>query len=349
MKSRAIKKIMALVIIAALAVTMAVTLAACDNTGSGADIAILVPSADHGWTGAILSNANAWAAEINAEGTYSAKVITATGDADQRSQIEDIAANKNYKAVVILPYSNAVESSMEILASSGIPFIMVDRIIDSVTDDAVATVKGDNYQIGYKTGQRFIDQGLNNDSKILIIPGDNSTVPTTRNEGFFDALAAEGLNITIDSANVEVLPSTDWSRANAKTSFISFVEGNTDFGDYDFIFTHDSELAMGIFEVLNESGLTAAQKNTFFGNGEVVLASSSGLDEAYAVLRGETYQDSYSKLKDFFDVTYPPEMIATALDLMVEYLDNGSVANDTIVVEVDVVDETNVDQFKGFK
>ncbi|HIU21625.1 MAG TPA: substrate-binding domain-containing protein [Candidatus Limadaptatus stercorigallinarum] len=349
MKSRAIKKIMALVIIAALAVTMAVTLAACDNTGSGADIAILVPSADHGWTGAILSNANAWAAEINAEGTYSAKVITATGDADQRSQIEDIAANKNYKAVVILPYSNAVESSMEILASSGIPFIMVDRIIDSVTDDAVATVKGDNYQIGYKTGERFIDQGLNNDSKILIIPGDNSTVPTTRNEGFFAALAAEGLNITIDSANVEVLPSTDWSRANAKTSFISFVEGNTDFGDYDFIFTHDSELAMGIFEVLNESGLTAAQKNTFFGNGEVVLASSSGLDEAYAVLRGETYQDSYSKLKDFFDVTYPPEMIATALDLMVEYLDNGSVANDTIVVEVDVVDETNVDQFKGFK
>ena len=349
MKSRAIKKIMALVIIAALAVTMAVTLAACDNTGSGADIAILVPSADHGWTGAILSNANAWAAEINAEGTYSARVITATGDADQRSQIEDIAANKNYKAVVILPYSNAVESSMEILASSGIPFIMVDRIIDSVTDDAVATVKGDNYQIGYKTGERFIDQGLNNDSKILIIPGDNSTVPTTRNEGFFDALADAKLNITIDSANVEVLPSTDWSRANAKTSFISFVEGNTDFGDYDFIFTHDSELAMGIFEVLNESGLTAAQKNTFFGNGEVVLASSSGLDEAYAVLRGETYQDSYSKLKDFFDVTYPPEMIATALDLMVEYLDNGSVANDTIVVEVDVVDETNVDQFKGFK
>ena len=66
MKSRAIKKIMALVIIAALAVTMAVTLAACDNTGSGADIAILVPSADHCWTGAILSNANAWAAEINA-------------------------------------------------------------------------------------------------------------------------------------------------------------------------------------------------------------------------------------------------------------------------------------------
>ena len=48
-------------------------------------------------------------------------------------------------------------------------------------------------------------------------------------------------------------------------------------------------------------------------------------------------------------MTYPPEMIATALDLMVEYLDNGSVANDAIVVEVDAVDATNVDEFKGFK
>ena len=178
MKSRAMKKIVALVIIAALAVTMAVTLAACNDEGLGSgDIAILVPSADHGWTGAILSNANAWAEEINAEGTYSARVITATGDAEQRSQIEDIAANKNYKAVVILPYSNAVESAMEILAATDIPFIMVDRIVDSVTEDAVATVKGDNYQIGYKTGVRFVEQGLTNDSKILIIPGDNSTVP----------------------------------------------------------------------------------------------------------------------------------------------------------------------------
>ena len=189
MKSRAIRKIVALVIIAALAVTMAFTLAACNNESGGADIAILVPSADHGWTGAILDNANAWADQINAEGTYSAKVITATDVAAQSAQIEDIAANQNYKAVVILPYSDAVESSLQILANTDIPFIMVDRIVNSVIDDAVATVKGNNYQIGYKTGMRFIEQGLTAGDSVLIVPGDNSTVPITRNEGFFDALA----------------------------------------------------------------------------------------------------------------------------------------------------------------
>ena len=312
MKSRAIRKIAALVIIAALAVTMAFALAACNEGGGGlgsGDIAILVPSADHGWTGAILSNANAWAEEINAEGKYSARVITATGDDAQKSQIEDIAANKNYKAVVILPYSNAVESSMKILASSGIPFIMVDRIIDSVIESI------------------------------------------NRNEGFYAALAKHG--ITENNTTFEQLPSTNWSRDTGKQNFIDFVNGQADFADYDFIFTHDSELSMGIFEALNESGIDDAKKSAFYAPAadgqKVVLASSSGLDEAYSVLRGEKYQDIYGKLADFFDVTYPPEMIATALDLMVEYLDNGSVANDAIVVEVDAVDATNVDEFKGFK
>lgn len=346
MKSRAIRKIVALVIIAALAVTMAFTLAACNDESSGADIAILVPSADHGWTGAILDNANAWADQINAEGTYSAKVITATDVAAQSAQIEDIAANQNYKAVVILPYSDAVESSLQILANTDIPFIMVDRIVNSVVDDAVATVKGDNYQIGYKTGMRFIEQGLTAGDSVLIVPGDNSTVPITRNEGFFDALATAGLS----RSNLEVveLPNTDWARSKAKESFTSFAS-RADFGDFDFIFTHDSELSMGIFEVLNESTLTAEQKATFFGNGdEVVLASSSGLDEAYAVLRGETYQSIYGQLKDFFDVTYPPTMIVDALDMMVDYLNGEQLANTAVVIEVDVVDATNVRDFVGF-
>ena len=279
MKSRAIRKIVALVIIAALAVTMAFTLAACNNESGGADIAILVPSADHGWTGAILDNANAWADQINAEGTYSAKVITATDVAAQSAQIEDIAANQNYKAVVILPYSDAVESSLQILANTDIPFIMVDRIVNSVVDDAVATVKGDNYQIGYKTGMRFIEQGLTAGDSVLIVPGDNSTVPITRNEGFFDALATAGLS----RSNLKVvdLPNTDWARSKAKESFTSFAS-RADFGDFDFIFTHDSELSMGIIPASEQRFLFRAGdkvRHPHFGAG-VVLDFGGG---AYTV------------------------------------------------------------------
>ena len=40
------------------------------GTASGGDIYVLVPNADHGWTGAVLTYAQQKAEEVNAEGTY---------------------------------------------------------------------------------------------------------------------------------------------------------------------------------------------------------------------------------------------------------------------------------------
>lgn len=356
MKSRAIKRIVALVIIAALAVTMAVTLAACDNSGSDADIAILVPNADHGWTGAVMTFAQEAAAEINAEGTYSVQVITASDAANQISQIDDIAANKNYGSVVILPYDNSVEAALTRLANADIPFIMVDRIIDSLVDDAVATVKGDNEQIGYLTADRFIEEDgldLTAGDRVLIIPGDLSSVPEMRNAGFRARLVEEwGEDVVAaayDSNQVRSLASTGWSRATGRQLFEQWINENN-FAGTDFIFTHDSEISMGIFEALKGSAISADQKSLFL-DGSVSIAASSGLEESYQVLRGNhpnNYTAELAGLADYFDVTYPPEMIKDAVDLMVEYLTNGSVAEKDVVITVEVVDADNVANYHGF-
>ena len=350
MKSRAMKKIVALVIIAALAVTMAVTLAACNDEGLGSgDIAILVPNADHGWTGAVMSFAQEAAEEINAEGEYSVRVITASDAANQISQIDDIAANKNYGSVVILPYDNSVEAALTRLANAGIPFIMVDRVIDSLVDDAVATVKGDNEAIGRKTAERFLANGLSKDDKILIIPGDLSSVPEMRNAGFKQALKNAGWTDAEINAAITELDSTGWSRAKGRELFENWINATTA-AQYDFVFTHDSEISMGIFEALKGAAIDDAVKAAFL-NHHVNLAASSGLEESYQVLRG-THPADYSKelagLADYFDVTYPPEMIKDGVNTMVEYLTNGSVAEKNIIIDVEVVDAENVDQFKGF-
>lgn len=359
MKSRAIKKIMALVIIAALAVTMAVTLAACDNTGGGGDIAILVPNADHGWTGAVMTFAQEAAAEINAEGTYSAQVITSSDAANQISQIDDIAANKNYGSVVILPYDNSVEAALTRLANADIPFIMVDRIINSLVDDAVATVKGDNELIGYLTADRFIEEDgldITAGDKVLIIPGDLSSVPEMRNDGFRKRLVEEwGEEVVAaayaggDNAQIRSLASTGWSRATGRQLFEQWINENK-FAGTDFIFTHDSEISMGIFEALKGSAISADQKALFL-DGSVAIAASSGLEESYQVLRGNhpnNYTAELAGLADYFDVTYPPAMIQDAVDLMVEYLTNGSVAKSDVVITVEVVDADNVANYHGF-
>ena len=297
-----------------------------------------------------MSFAQEKAAEINAAGTYSAQVITSSDAANQISQIEDIAANKNYKSVVILPYDNSVEAALTQLANADVPFIMVDRIIDSLVDDAVATVKGNNEQIGYLTAERFIEEdGLEVGDKILIIPGDLSSVPEMRNAGFKKALKDNGWTDADINAAITELDSTGWSRAKGRELFENWI--NLDNAtNVDFIFTHDSEISMGIFEALKGAAIDQNVKDAFL-NHHVSLAASSGLEESYQVLRGNhpnNYTAELAGLADYFDVTYPPAMIQNGIDIMIDYLNGETIAEKDVVIAVEVVDKDNVANYHGF-
>lgn len=347
------KKLLAILIIAVLACTLAFTLTACNPDGtSGGDIAILVPNADHGWTGAVMNYAQEYAAKINAEGKYSAKVITSSDSNNQIAQLEDIVANKNYKSVVILPYDNMLENAMLKLANSGIPFVMFDRVIDTVAANAVSSVKGDNEGIGAATAARFVKKGLQPGDKILVLPGDKSSVPEARNKGFKDYLINEaGWTEKQFNDNVTFTADTGWSRATGKQLFTDWITAKTvdEINQVKWVFTHDDEIGMGILEALKETSLDAAKKAAFL-RGDVSLASSSGLNEMYSVLKGihkNDYTAEVAGLADLFSVTYDPAMIQIAIQDMVDYLNGDSVAKDH-VVPVSVVDATNVDQFKGF-
>ena len=280
-----------------------------------------------------------------------AKVITATDSANQISEVEDLISNKSAKSVVILPYDNTLESTLKKLADSKIPFVMFDRVIDSVSSSAVSCVKGDNEGIGKETATRFIQKdGLKPGDKILIMPGDNSSVPELRNKGFKDTLLANGWT----QAQVDAIESTDytgWSRSKGKQLFIDWLNAHTtdEIAQYHYIFTHDDEIGMGILEALKSSDIDSAKKDAFLKAG-VNLASSSGLNEMYSVLKG-THQKDYtqevSSLKDLFTVTYDPAMIQTAVQDMVDSFD-GKTVTQNHVISVSVVDTTNVGNFTGF-
>lgn len=314
------------------------------------DIVILVPNADHGWTGSVLTYAEEKAAEVNAEGKYTAKVISSTDAANQISQVEDVIENASAKAVVILPQDNTLEFTMKKLADSGIPFVMFDRVIASVADAAVASVKGDNEGIGIETAKRFIAAGMQPGDKILIMPGDNSSVPEMRNNGFFATLKENGWSDD-QIAAIESTAYTGWSRSEGKKLFTEWLDSHTvdEIDSYKFIFTHDSEIAMGILEALKSSEIDAEKKDAFL-NAKVNLGSSSGLNEMYSVLKGihqRDYSAEVASFADLFDVTYDPGMIKTAIADMVTYLDGGEVEKDH-VIPVSVVDASNVNEFQGF-
>ena len=337
------KKIVAL-LLALMLVCSAAAFAA------GTDIAILVPNADHGWTGAVLTYAEEKAAAINAEGKYTAKVISSADPANQISQIEDIIENESARAIVILPQDNTLEATMKKLADSGIPFVMFDRVIDTVADAAVASVKGDNEGIGAETAKRFIAAGMVPGDKILIMPGDNSSVPQMRNDGFFGVLLENGWTQEQVDA-IESTAYTGWSRSEGKKLFTEWLDSRTveEIAEYKWIFTHDDEIGMGILEALKSSEIDTAKKEAFLAAG-VHLASSSGLNEMYSVIKGihqKDYAAEVAGLADLFTVTYDPAMIQIACDDMITYLDGGEVTKDH-VIPVDVVDATNVNDFRGF-
>ena len=89
------KKVFALI----LALTMLCSVAFAADT----DIAILVPNADHGWTGAVMTYAEQKAAAVNEEGTYTAQVITSSGEVKDRSTMPRNDGNISATCVPLSP------------------------------------------------------------------------------------------------------------------------------------------------------------------------------------------------------------------------------------------------------
>lgn len=321
-----------------------------EPAAGGNSIAVLVPSADHGWTGAVLKYAKEAAGSHSG---YDITVYAATDAKNQQEQIDDLLASATPPdGIVILPYDNTMESSMVNVAAAGIPFIMYDRIIDNpVVQDAVtANVKGDNEGIGAATAKRFMEKGLEPGDKLYVMIGDTSSVPEMRNKGFKEELAASGWSDE-QIAAIEFSAATNWSRSTGKQLFIDWINSKTvaDLADYKYIFTHDDEIGMGILEALSGTEIEESKKQAFYDS-IVSLGASSGLDEMYQVLRGQhsnsTYPDIVANF-DLFSVTYDPGMVKTAIQDMVDHLE-GKAVNKDHTIAVEVVDSTNVDGYQGF-
>lgn len=329
-------------------------LVGCGPTGGdGKTIEVLVQTADHGWTGAVQTYAAEKVAELNAAGKYKVNLTACASPEIQAAKIDDLLTNKDsLHGIVMLPIDNTLESSVEAIAKAGVDFVQFDRVISNnpTIDDAenrVANVLGDNYGIGKETAKAWIAKGLKPGDKVYIFPGDNSSVPVSRNLGFKETLMTEG---GWTQEQVDAIPMSDWtgwSRMKSSELFETLGEGIC---DYNWIFTHDSEIALGILESIANNNVTQKVLDHFKNGGVKSLASSSGLDEMYAVLEDKHVADYDQYLADdcyLFDVTYDPAMIKIAIQDLVDHIE-GKTVEKSHVIPVNVVTKDNVSQYHGF-
>ncbi len=347
------KKILRLLLVLIFAVAVLSGCAQSNSLLGGMEIAVMLPGATHGWTGAVLLTAKEETDRINAEGIYNCTLYAATSADAQNQQVKELLDSDNPPdGIVILPYDNNMEAALVEIAGSGIPYVMFDRIVENETvqEKVTANVKGDNFQIGALTAQRFVEQGLEPGDDIFVIIGDNSTVPLVRNEGFVAELKNSGWTDE-QIEQIEYTEPTGWDRDSAKQLFIDWVNDKTpeQLAEYEYIFAHDDEIAMGVLEALVE-GQISEQNVAAISENLVSLAASSGLQELYDVIAGEHENaliNEVAKNFDLFSVTYSPDMIKNAIEDMTLHLEGTDVEKDH-VIGVEVVDSENVNSYQGF-
>ena len=349
------KKTVVCMLIAAMTMGSMVTPVFAD--GDATHIYVLTAPEDHGWTGSVATFAKEKIEEVNDAGTYSAELITSADAAEQIVNIEDIiAAGEDNIAVVIQPIDDTVQSAIQQLVDAEIPYVAFDRIIEGVADSAVSNVKGDNEGIGAACAAYYTEQGLKPGDAVYVYEGDTSSVTTLRDEGFTKYLTGEleydGKTIADDAKwseddlkSITYSGAMNWSRSDTKTAYESLL-GDASNADIKWFYAEDDELAMGILEALQGGGIDDATKEKFLGNAPY-LTGCGGLDELYAVLRGESFTDIADQFGGIVSVTYSPAMIQTAIQDMVDYLDGKDVEQDHVIA-CEIVNKDNVKDYPSF-
>ena len=321
------KKTVVCMLIAAMTMGSMVTPVFADGEGDATHVYVLTAPEDHGWTGSVATFAKEKIEEVNDAGTYSAELITSADAAEQIVNIEDIiAAGEDNIAVVIQPIDDTVQSAIQQLVDAEIPYVAFDRIIEGVADSAVSNVKGDNEGIGAACAAYYTEQGLKPGDAVYVYEGDTSSVTTLRDGGFTKYLTGEleydGKTIADDAKwseddlkSITYSGAMNWSRSDTKTSFESLL------GD-------------------------ASNADKFLGNAPY-LTGCGGLDELYAVLRGESFTDIADQFGGIVSVTYSPAMIQTAIQDMVDYLDGKDVEQDHVIA-CEIVNKDNVKDYPSF-
>lgn len=313
------------------------------------EISICVPSADHGWTGAVLHAAQEEADKLQGEG-IKAVVYAATDEANQIQQVEDLIARGSgeISGIAILPYDNGLQATLEKVSAADIPFAQFDRLIDSdAMTTCVAKVVTDNVAIGYKSAERFAkEDGMTADSTVYILSGDTSSAASSRTEGFKKYLNEAGwTQEEID--NVKESPSTAWDPATAKTTLQDWID-STNFTDGTgiYIYCHDDGFVPGIFELLGSASIDSSKLDIIKKNLKAVCGCSYPTD-VQELMDGTFASATVPEGCDVFSVTYDPTKIAEATEDLIKSLGGEKMDVDQ-TIDPTVITKENMDQFTPF-
>ncbi len=276
-------------------------------------IGVSIPAATHGWAGGM--NYFAQTTVDRLEATYPQLdfvLATASDPAKQVNDIEDMLATRKINALVVLPFeSEPLTGPVQNVKASGAWVTVVDRglAVEGIEDLYVA---GDNPGFGRVSGE-FMKSHMPEGGKIVVLRGIPTTIDNERLEGFQKAVEGSGIEILAAEHG-------DWNRDKSFTVMQDFL---AKYPEIDAVWASDDDMALGALAAIEAAG----RKDIKF-----VLGGAGMKEMVKRTMDGDAMIPA--------NVTYPPSMIATAIEITaVGLVSPAPVSGDFIIGSVLVTPE----------
>ncbi len=292
-------------------------------------LAVIMPSADHGFLGESIKHAEHSTKLLAEAAGYESIFLISDDIVEQANQI-DTVVSQGVDCVVLWPHNgDELKAAAQTIVDEGIPLIIYDRLITNF--DETVELMGDNFTIGEESGryfnEYFKDELAKGKVNMLEFKGDNSSVPKQRSDGFWK---------TADSNFVRVNDYvTNWSKDTAQTQLETFLNSSSkaEVESIEAIFNHDADVAFGLLAALEG----------YDGSAKLNVKLVSAVSAPRELL--DVY-DHYKDLGiDIVTFSFSPAMVVDAIQLGIDVLDGKSVSG-MHLVPTEVVDNSNYKEFE---
>ena len=282
-------------------------------------IGISIPAATHGWAGALNFHAERAVEQLSERYEDLDFVLTTTPDAGtQISDLEDMVATRGIDALVVLPFeSEPLTGPIQRIADSGTWVTVVDRGL-SQPDIEDLYVAGDNESFGRTAGEYFVEN-LDEGTKVVVLRGIPTSIDNERVAAFQAALEGSGVEIL-------AMEHGNWSRDDSFTVMQDFLSR---YPEIDAVWAADDDMALGAIAAIEQAGR----------EGDMWVVGGAGMKEMVSRV-----QEGDSMVP--VDVTYPPSMIATAIEMTaLGVMNPGLPVSGEFIIASELITPENAEQF----
>ncbi|MGK5742203.1 substrate-binding domain-containing protein [Micromonospora sp. URMC 103] len=269
-------------------------------------IGFSAPAQDHGWLGAITSNARA---QASAYSDVEFKTVEAGADAAaQRAALSTLVSQKP-DVIVVLPHDGKELNAFGLEAmQANIPVINLDRAFPDPKAYRLQ-LKGDNYGMGVAAAHYIVEQlkakNISNPVIAEIAGMDELELTQERSKGFAETLAQSGFKVANRRAARFTIDSGQQEAAQLLQALPKI----------DALWNHDDDQGVGVLAAISQ-----ANRKEFF------MVGGAGSKKAI-----EDIQADNTVLKA--TVTYSPSMASSAISLA-RLIGQGKGMSDLVELQV---------------